>query len=682
MPRAPGTVASRLVNPAQAPAVPRDRADLATLLLVVTVTATVVELVRSSGPLLDHAFSAGVVTVALTALATYAAPGLLVAMIAARLELTGRVVLLAVSALVLARLVLQGIGAAIASGADLGLVRYGVGLATVALGIGVLVLVAGFASGARAGATDGLARGRLVALGVVLGALLAAALSATLGTWDAYWRADVGAWVVTVAVTGAALACAWVLRGRDALPGSRGLWVLGPFVALAMQVLVNPAFAAAQTGVALPFAVAGLAVAALLTAWAVPRAARSGPGAWWLSPAVLVVGVAVVLLAVPRVDGPGAWGWALLALLVVLVPVAARMLALALTRPALPLTWLRLAGAASAAGLGAAVPLLGYQLEYDVPLPFPHVLLPVAAALAVAVPAVVAGRRARPAPTSPDEPASRQERGPLALTLGGAVALLALVGVPQVHVPTTTSAVADYPVGDLRLLDWNLHYGVSADPSVRLDEMAATIAGSGADVVTLQEVSRGWVLGGGADMATYLARATGMRVVFAPAADRQFGNAILWDPLRGDLTDVVHHALPYGAGPQERSALSATVDAAGVPVRVTSVHVQHREENTPTRLDQLDALLAAEPVEEAYVLAGDLNAEPGWDEIVLLEDAGLESGQDVAGDPAALTSPAVAPAHRIEWVLGSPAVTFRSVEVLDVTTSDHRPLLADLRAQD
>ncbi|MGO1334136.1 MAG: endonuclease/exonuclease/phosphatase family protein, partial [Cellulosimicrobium funkei] len=446
------------MNPAPAPVVPRDRADLALLLLVVTVTATVVELVRSSGPLLDHAFSAGVVTVALTALATYAAPGLLVAMIAARIELTGRVVLLAVSALVVARLVLQGLGTAIASGVDLGLVRYGVGLATVALGIGVLVLVAGFASGTRAGAADGLARGRLVALGVVLGALLAAALSALLGTWDAYWRADVGAWVVTAAVTGAALACAWVLRGRDALPGSRGLWVLGPFVALAVQVLVNPAFAAAQTGVALPFAVAGLAVAALLTAWAVPRPARSGPGAVWLPPAVLVVGVAVVLLVVPRLDGPGAWGWVLLALLVLLVPVAARTLALALTRPALPLTWLRLAGAASAAGLGVAVPLLGYQLEYDVPLPFPHTLLPVAAALAVAVPAVVEGGRAhRAAPTRDDERPARRERGPFALALGGAVALLALVGVTQVHVPTTAAAVADYPGGDLRLLDWYLH---------------------------------------------------------------------------------------------------------------------------------------------------------------------------------------------------------------------------------
>ncbi len=703
-----------------------DRAAAVPLLLVVTVTAIVVELVRSSGPLLDHAFSAGIATVALTALATYAAPGVLVVMIAARLEITGKVVLLAVSSLVVARLALQCLGTAVGSGADLGLVRYGVGLASVALGIGVLVVVAAFASGVapavdapgarpaevpEAGTGPGprptpaggrLARGGLVALGVALGALLAAALSSVLGTWDAYWRGDVAGWVVTAALTAGAFVCAWVVRGRDALPGSRGLWVLGPFVALAVQVLANPAFVASQSGVALPFAVAALAVAALLTAWYVPWAGRPGPrpGHPWAAPAVLVVGVAVVFLAVPRLHGPGAvGGWALLVLLTALVPVAARTLALCLTRAARPVTWLRLAGAATVAGLGVAVPLLGYQIEYDVPLPLPHTLVPVAAALALAVPAVTAGLRAGRATAVPGEPAASGpgsatgvgdpenpdagRRAPvLPLVLGGGVAVLALVGVTQVHVPTTTSAAADHPPGELRVLDWNLHYGVSADPSVRLDEMVTTIEESGADVVTLQEVSRGWVLGGGSDMATYLARETGMRVAFVPAADRQFGNAILWDPLRGDLTDVVRHGLPYGAGPQERSAISATVDAGGVPVRVTSVHLQHREENTPTRLDQLAALVEDEPVDGAFVLAGDLNAEPGWDEITFLEDQGLESGQDVAGDPDALTSPAVAPAHRIDWIFGSDAVTFRSFAVLDVTASDHRPLLAELRATD
>lgn len=702
------------------------------LVLLVLVTALVVELVRSSGPLLDHAFAAGITTVALTALATYAAPGVLVVMIAARLEITGKVVLLAVCSLVVARLVLQGLGTAIAAGADLGLVRYGVGLATVALGIATLVIVAAFASGSRSRPTDavaattgaaprpagshpgdappaGRARGGLVALGVTFGALLAAALSAVLGTWDAYWRSGPLAWSLTVAVGLGALACAWVVRGRAAWPGARGLWLLGPFLALVVQALANPAFVASQSGVALAPAVAAVAAAALLTAWAVPwvvRAARSVRGAErlvavWGPPVLLVGGVAVAFLAVPRLDGPGtAGGWALVVLLTLLVPAAAATLSLGLDRPARDVTWLRLAGAATLAGLGTVLPVLGYQIDYDVPLPFRNGWVPVGAAAVLAVVAVVtAYRTARAASAASAEPADPAGGGmPLAgaqadgvesgglrtgplVAVAGAVAVLALVGTTQVLAPAS-GATADREPGLLRVLDWNLHYGVSADPSVRLDEVAATIETSGADVVALQEVSRGWVLGGGTDMASYLARETGMRFVAAPAADRQFVNVLLWDPALGDLADVERHALPFGAGPQQRSAVSATVDAGGVPVRVTSVHLQHREESTPTRLDQLDALLAAEPVEGAYVLAGDLNAEPGWDEIALLEDQGLESGQDAAGDPDALTSPAVAPAHRIDWVLGSAPVTFRSFEVLDDTASDHRPLLTEVRATD
>ncbi|WP_454044460.1 endonuclease/exonuclease/phosphatase family protein [Cellulosimicrobium sp. Marseille-Q8652] len=709
-PQAPPTPTDDTSGTPVPPARPDRDPRRAVLVLLVLVTALVVELVRSSGPLLDHAFAAGISTVALTALATYSAPGLLVVMIAARLEITGRVVLLAVAALVVARLALQGLGTAIAGGADLGLVRYGVGLATVALGIAALVVVAAFASGTRPRPpggplpdhppASGRARGGLVALGVTLGALLAAALSAVLGTWDAYWRSGFLAWALTVAVGLGALACAWVARDRAAWPGARGLWLLGPFLALVVQALANPAFVASQSGVALAPAVAALAAAALVTAWAVPwlvRVARGDRGAGrlvavWGPPVLLVGGVAVTFLAVPRLDGPGTvGGWALVVLLTLLVPAAAATLALCLDRPARDVTWLRLAGAATFAGLGVALPVLGYQIDYDVPLPFRNGWVPVGAAAVLAVVAVVTAHRtaravgapgtaAPPSTATPPTAAATVNRDRVTLVaVAGAVAVLALVGTAQVLTPTS-GATADREPGLLRVLDWNLHYGVSADPSVRLDEVVATIEGSGADVVALQEVSRGWVLGGGADMAAHLARETGMRFVAAPAADRQFVNVLLWDPALGDLVDVERHALPFGAGPQQRSALSATVDAGGVPLRVTSVHLQHREDNTPTRLDQLDALLAAEPVEGAYVLAGDLNAEPRWEEIALLEDQGLESGQDAAGDPADLTSPAVAPAHRIDWVFGSPPVTFRSFEVLDDTASDHRPLLTEIRA--
>ena len=169
--------------------------------------------------------------------------------------------------------------------------------------------------------------------------------------------------------------------------------------------------------------------------------------------------------------------------------------------------------------------------------------------------------------------------------------VLAAIGLVALSTPSVPARAA----GDtLTLVDWNLHYGVSPLTGVDLEAIASTIEAQHPDVVTLQEVERGWILGGGADMATWLSRRLGMTIHFAPAADRQFGNAVL---SRSGLTDVAIHQLPYGDGPQKRSALATTLTtASGQTIRVTSVHLQHRASNTPTRLEQLKALASAEPV--------------------------------------------------------------------------------------
>ncbi|MBC7550405.1 MAG: endonuclease/exonuclease/phosphatase family protein [Cellulomonas sp.] len=115
--------------------------------------------------------------------------------------------------------------------------------------------------------------------------------------------------------------------------------------------------------------------------------------------------------------------------------------------------------------------------------------------------------------------------------------------------------------------------------------------------------------------------------------------------------------------------------ADGAPVRVTSVHLQHRAHNTPTRLDQLAVLLAAEPAHGPGVVAGDLNARPGWPEIDLVTSTGYLSAIDTAGDPTALTSPSTDPVERIDWVFGH-GVTFSDVTVLEDRWSDHLPVAA------
>ncbi|WP_407344288.1 endonuclease/exonuclease/phosphatase family protein [Pengzhenrongella phosphoraccumulans] len=661
-PAAPDEPVPRWLAPALRPSPPfaQYRAHLTQVALLAVLTALTLDLVRASGPLLDRAFTAGVLAAAGTALLTYALPGALLGVL---LVLTGaarrpdaavrRALPAGVIALAVARLALQGAG---------GDARFVGGLVIVALAIAVLVL----AVAALASQADG---GALTAAGVAIGTGLSLALQTLLHTWDPVWRGDLSGWAVVSVLTLAAVALA-VTVARSAAPPEPvrpgRLWALGPYLALAAMMLANLSFLASQTTRELPIAGALWWIPVLFGSLAVRFLPRM--------PDVVLRWSWTCAVALPPAVAGTLWftGVASSLALIVAIATAPVVLATALRcRPApapAPLSTRRLAVAASATGLGVILPLLGYQVDYDVPLGFPNALVIVATAVVLAL----AGWIGRPRATADALSPARLS----AITLVAALVVLPLA-VPALLAPPAPTTEARAPTSSLRLLDWNLHYGVSGEPGVELEEIAQVIEGSGADIVTLQEVSRGWVMGGGAEMATWLADRLGMQVVFAPAADRQFGNAIL---SRFTLSDVDRHPLPYGAGPQRRSAISATVHLAdGAPVRVTSVHLQHRASNTPTRLDQLGVLLAAEPAQGSAVVAGDLNATPGSPEVDLVTGAGYRSAIDAAGEPAALTSPSADPVERIDWVFGH-GVRFSDVAVLEVPWSDHLPVVATLTA--
>lgn len=636
---------------APAPGAPATAAPAGLAALVAVAALVALEAVRTSGPLLDMAFGVGVVAVAGTALGTYLAPGLLAALLVAagrRRPLAAAVAGAAVLAVL--RLVLQ----ALTAGA-----RFAVGLTSVALAVAVLVLAAAALAG-RAGG------GRAAARSVALGLAAALGLQLALGSWDAPWRRDVLGWAVAAALAAALLAAAWAARGADAPARPGRLWALGPALGLGAMVAANPAFVASQAGT--PLVGAG---ALLGLAWL--AAGRDRRPAW-------TDAVALPLVLAGTYLAPDA-GWAPVALVAVALPlVVASALARALepapgAGPARP--W-RAAGAASLVGLGAILPLLGYQIDYDIPLPFPNWLVPVAAALALGLAGVRRGTRPvqdaaqDAAPDAVPAPAARPLRG-LALAAAGLLVVGAVVAGAQALLGPADPAQRDEVV----LLSWNLHYGVDPAGAVDLEAIARTIEAEDPDVVALQEVNRGWVQGGGADMATWLAQRLRMRVTFAPAADRQFGNAVL---TRGDLSDAVALELPYGAGPQGRSAASADVTLPAGTLRVTSVHLQHRDENTPTRLDQLRTLLAAEQ-HRAAVVAGDLNAQPGRPEIDLVTGAGFLSAVDEVGDPAALTIPSTGPEERIDWVFwraDGPVAATEARVLTQARASDHLPIVVRL----
>jgi endonuclease/exonuclease/phosphatase family metal-dependent hydrolase len=643
---------------------PRDWLGEGLPALVAVLTLTTLELVRASGPLVDLALTrAGVGAAALTALVSYLAPGPVAAvlLLVVRRSPAGsdrsRSVLLA-GPVVLAglRLLVQGL-----EGND----RFVVGLVTVAAAVAVLTLAVAVLAGRPGGA-------RAAAGAVAVGAAAGVSLQLLLRTWDAVWRHTPLGWAATAVVVTALVGAALLAR-RDAAgtgPARLGrLWALGPLLALAAMMLANPAFAAAQSG--LPLALAGPLHAAglLLAGWVVLH--RRSPARWGAA-VLLVLGVTagLTLGGVFALDG----GVVLAALLLAQLT-AVRLLAAALepSEARMPRNggMLAAAAAASLVGVTTIAPLLVYQLDYDVPLGVPNELALILTAAALGLAGLRrAGDRAEATAREPGSHRLVAAAGAVVL-LGAAVVAVPGLGERAVRAAATApTAAADSGV----VLSWNLHYGVTPEGAVDLEDVARTIEAQHPDAVLLQEVSRGWVQGGGVDMASWLADRLGYRFAFAPAADRRFGNVIL---SREAPVAVRAFMLPYGQGPQHRSAVSAQVRVGGTLTQVTSVHLQHRPGNTPTRLRELETLLADLAVEEnrrPMVVGGDLNAGPGDPEPALLTASGFVSAVDAVGGVQALSDPGAAPGRRIDWVFGR-RVGFRSARFLDAGLSDHRPVV-------
>lgn len=677
--------------------------------LLAVLTVLTVELLRASGPLLDRTLPDPLVVVG-TALGTFAASGLVAALllvVSARRTPgvpDGGTVLVGVAVLGVARLVLQALD---------GTPRFVVGLVAVAVAVAVLTLAVAFTAGRPAG-------GRHAALGLVLGCGLASGLQLALGTWDPVWRDSALGWLVPAVLVALAVALARAAREDEPTGRPRRLWSLGPFLALVTLVLANPAFVASQSHATLGVAGLVLVAASTVTVWVL------------LNPHLLVAPVRVVAAVVLpvavlicfTVTGP-----------VVLVAVALGVVAAGVvvasatsTRRSAPPGLAGTAFVTAGVGAGLVATLLLYLVDQEVPLPVDNAVVPFLAAVAVALaglrrrtpshPGTDPAGRARAAGTSgsvstaaagvPGPPAplgASASAAPSAVpgatagTAGSTVPALSDGAVREDSPPFRANAVrllaipgvvlalvgwwpaAEAPPGpdrargdELVVLTWNLHYGVTPGGGVELEEIARTIEAQDPDVVALQEVARGWLLGGGVDTATWLSHRLGMDLEFTGAADPQFGNALL---SRSTLTDEQRTALPRGDGAQDRAALSATVVLAdGTPVRVTSVHLHYRSDDDETRLDQLDALAADLPDDGAAVLAGDLNAHPGTEELARLDADGWVTDPG----PWAGTWPAHDPTDRIDWVLVRGAELAGTEVLTSPRTSDHLPVVARVAA--
>jgi endonuclease/exonuclease/phosphatase family metal-dependent hydrolase len=232
----------------------------------------------------------------------------------------------------------------------------------------------------------------------------------------------------------------------------------------------------------------------------------------------------------------------------------------------------------------------------------------------------------------------------------------------------------------LRVLQFNIHAGISQSGSVDLGRVATEIRRVRPDLVSLNEVDSGTLRSGGLDEAAYLARATGLHAVYGPNLFYDgglFGNAIL---SRYPVVRTHNLALPTVLGLEPRGLLTATVRVGGRTVSFSSVHLSDGGDGGASRTAQASTVARlVGHTSPPTIVAGDLNSQPGDPPARILRQYLLDSQQQ-AGAGSGDTVPQQDPVSRFDYVFydNRLAAVPGSTRVLPSAVSDHRSVFTEL----
>ncbi len=434
-------------------------------------------------------------------------------------------------------------------------------------------------------------------------------------------------------------------------PSGIALFVWGPFLFLHLEWLANVARLSAKTGLPSEAAgaviVGGLAIAiACVASIPVSRVVRG---------VAAVVSIAATAFA--STTGNAA----------IPIQLAAIAAAAILLRDAL----IPGSGAARRPGLAmgaGAVALILFAFAHyaalDLPLPWARTHVWIAAAVTLAAAGVARNARLDAARSS-----TRLALVPAAL----AFALLLAPGSRRVAAVPAAAALPD----PARIVTFNLHAGFDERGDFAFAAMMDSVRAQNADVVALQEVSRGWLINGCADLYEIARRRLPMASAFGASVDSDWGNGVF---ARAPISKSRNVPLPPRELALTRAVLEAEIPLtdSSMPLRVLATHFHHRAADESIREVHARFIAAHFADPGPSVLLGDFNATPGSPSLRILEQAGWS---DVAGTDGAPTYPSRAPVRRIDTILFR-GLDAESTEVAPAWSSDHRGVVTLLRVPD
>jgi endonuclease/exonuclease/phosphatase family metal-dependent hydrolase len=276
-------------------------------------------------------------------------------------------------------------------------------------------------------------------------------------------------------------------------------------------------------------------------------------------------------------------------------------------------------------------------------------------------------------PSRPKEKTSSFDATPLIVAVS-----LALFSFSSWDVASPTPSSTSPERLPIRVMTYNIHSGVGMNGRQDFEVIAEVIEDSSADIIGLQEISRGWLISGSTDMPAWFARRLDMQMVFRGTSGPMWGNAIL---SRYPILEYGWGELPLGIFRLRRGYLWALIDVSTTrPLLVINTHMTHDWEDHETHIAEVQTLLEFWDERDYAIVLGDMNSWPGTSEMTLLAEVGLIDSWAEIGIGGGYTLPSTKPNLRIDWIWHTADLKAISVEVIQTEASDHLPVIAVIDA--
>lgn len=236
----------------------------------------------------------------------------------------------------------------------------------------------------------------------------------------------------------------------------------------------------------------------------------------------------------------------------------------------------------------------------------------------------------------------------------------------------------------IRVLNYNIRYGLGMDDLLDLRRIAGIILETEADLVALQEVDVGVERSYRFDLMKILSGYTGLEPVFyknIPHQGGEYGNGILSRyPV---ISSRNLHLVLEGDG-EQRGLLQAEVVIKGQKLAFMNTHLDHRPDDTQ-RLASVEQIIEAKRSYRGMpvLISGDFNDTPDSETHEKMRTY-FEDAWELMGEGDGFTFPSDDPNRRIDYVFYSNNVASEdsrrlrpvSIEIIDTQASDHLPILA------